>query len=81
MEDEYFERQIAEMQVAQRNRRVHRDQLHKKFYAEQAEAARYIRLAENQEELEREIAEMEGRPYRENGDYGYSAPPEPPDCH
>jgi hypothetical protein len=78
--NEFFEKQIAEMESAQRKRRVHRDELYKKFYAEQEQAARYFRLAEHQEEIEREIAEMEGRPYREDGDCGYSAPPEPPSC-
>jgi hypothetical protein len=81
MDDESFEHEIAKLQATNRELAAHRDKLRGKFEADQNRAAYHARLVENNKRMKREIAELEGRPYRDEDDpeTDYPDPPEPPD--
>jgi hypothetical protein len=69
--------------LAARNRELaaRLENLQLKRAAEERTNAYYFHLIEDNERMEREIARLEGRPYRDSDDDGadYRDPPEPPD--
>jgi chromosome segregation ATPase len=78
MADESFEDEIAKVEARNRELTAHRDKLRAKLQGDRSRDARISRAHDRQRELEREIAQMEGRPYHDEDD-PYAEPPEPPD--
>ncbi|MDB6065823.1 MAG: hypothetical protein JWR26_2031 [Pedosphaera sp.] len=77
MNDESFEQEIAKLDAEVGQLTVKHDKLRRKYEAEQVQMARYSRLVDRKERLEREIAAMEGRRNEDGGDEDC---PDPPDA-
>jgi len=78
MNDDSLEQEIAKAQARNRELAAHRDKLRAKFESDQRRAARLSHVYEQQRSLEREIAALEGRPYRDEDEpgEGYPGPPD-----
>jgi predicted nucleic acid-binding Zn-ribbon protein len=79
MEDESFELEIAEMEQRLRPLRVKYEDLRRKLEAKAGVAAHLEALYSEEKELERDIANMEGRPYHDEDDPEGADEGEPPD--
>jgi|HubBroStandDraft_6_1064221.scaffolds.fasta_scaffold147261_2 outer membrane murein-binding lipoprotein Lpp len=71
MGDDSFEADIGKLSSEVNELAAKRDKLRRKFEAEQIQATRYSHLVKQKEDLEREIAKLEGR----EGDEDYSEEP------
>ena len=70
MPDPELEKKIAELNAEVKQLTIHRDDLQRAREAEQSQVDRYIDLANQKAELEREIAELEGSDDDDGGSDG-----------